>query len=73
MLYGYQSTDQWKLFDGLTEKDLPAEFERRQKLLVRGELTTTIQCDTRLMRMPYPKEQGNLFVIQRSQKGRYFK
>ena len=73
VLYGYQSTDQWKLFDGMTDKDLPAEFERRQKNLVRGELTTTIQCDTRMLRMPYPKEQGNLFVIQRSQKERYFK
>ena len=74
VLYGYQSSDQWKLFDGMSDKDLPAEFERRQKKLVRGELTTTLQCDTRMMRMPFPKpEQGNLFVIQRSQKDRYFK
>ena len=58
VLYGYQSTDQWKLFDGMTDKDLPAEFERRQRQLVRGELTTTIQCDTRMMRMPFPKRAG---------------
>lgn len=74
VLYGYQSSDQWKLFDGMSDKDLPAEFERRQRKLVRGELTTTLQCDTRMMRMPFPKpEQGNLFVIQRSQKARHFK
>jgi hypothetical protein len=74
LLYGYQSSDQWKLFDGTTEKDLPAEFERRHQKLVRGELTTTINVDSRMLRMPFPKpEQGNLFVIQRSQKERYFK
>lgn len=74
LLYGYQSSDQYKLFDGMKESDLPAEFERRRQRLVRGELTTTIQADTRMMRMPFPKpEQGNLFVIQRSQKERYFK
>jgi hypothetical protein len=42
-------------------------------MLVRGELTTTIQPDSRMMRMPYPKTPGNLFAIQRTQKERYFK
>jgi len=74
LLYGYQSSDQWKLFDGMTEKDLPAEFERRRELLVRGELTTVMHVEDRVLRMPFPKpEQGNLFVIQRTQKERYFK
>ena len=78
LLYGYQSSDQWKLLDGMSERDLPAEFERRKQRLIRGELTTVMHVEDRVLRMPFPKPEQvlvgqSLFYIQRSQKARYFK
>jgi hypothetical protein len=57
----------------MSERDLPAELERRRQKLVRGELTTVLHVEDRVLRLPFPKpEPGNLFVIQRSQKERHF-
>ena len=75
VLYGYQGSDHWRLFDGTSEHNIEEVMEKRRSQLIRGELATTMRFEERLQRIQYPRpdDKASLFMVQRAQKNAYFK